>query len=229
MSTFIVACRGSDGVAVVADRRVVDRQRMELISDTERKAFVVGEKLVAAFDGANVAWVDILTDLQRAMERGAIEAFQDAVGVVRESFRSAWDRYAPLYPEEMQFNGFFAGLGDLTSGVAELAVVGPGGLADRVTQFQCGGSAGLKSQNLVRLLWDRKMPVDDLWKLGVFCCCYTATFDLTVGGVPTVHLVKDERGVEEVQPGEVAGVMAATDGVASRLPRQVLGMLSDPD
>ena len=229
MGTFVLAGRGADGAVMVADRRVVDRQRMELVSDMERKAFVIGDKLVLAFDGANVVWTDIVADLQGAMGRGEIEAFEDAVGIVRDSFRNAWNRYAAAFPEEMQFTGFLAGLSELTSGTAQLVMVGPGGLVDDIPEFQPGGAAGLRSQTLVRLLWRREMPVDDLWPLGVFCCGYTASFDLTVGGVPTVHVIRDTEGIEEVQPDSVARVLAAVEGAAARLPGQLLAAVRSPD
>lgn len=174
--TFLLAGRGSDGVVIVADRRVIDRHRLELITDTERKAFVAAEKLVLAFEGSNAVWRDILADVEDSLLFPELKTYHDAVSMVREAFRKVWELYAPAFPQEMQFNVFVAGLRELTSGPAQLVIVGPAGLVDDVPVFQCGGEAGLKSQNLVSLLWNQEMPVRDLWPLGVLCCGYTATF-----------------------------------------------------
>ena len=91
------------------------------------------------------------------------------------------------------------------------------GLTEEITDFQCGGFAGLKSQNLVRLLWDSSMTVDQLWRIGVFCCAQLSQYDLTVGGVPTVHLVRDDEGVEELTPSQIGAVYERSFEATGRL------------
>ena len=217
MGTFIVAGRGSDGVVVISDRRVVDRQRLELISDTERKAFAIAGKVVLAFDGSNAIWSDILREVEDAFQDSAVQTFEDAVAVVRRSLRKTWQLYAAAFPQETQFNAFVAALHGLTAGAARLAMVGPMGIVDEVPAFQCGGMAGLQSQSLVRLLWNTEWPVRNLWAVGVFCCAYAATFDLTVGGVPIVYLVRDGQGIEEIQADKVGRVVSDVHRVAGTL------------
>jgi hypothetical protein len=91
------------------------------------------------------------------------------------------------------------------------------GLTEEITDFQCGGFAGLKSQNLVRLLWDSSMTVDQLWRIGVFCCAQLSQYDLTVGGVPTVHLVRDDERVEELTPSQIGAVYERSFEATGRL------------
>ena len=215
--TFVLAGKGADGAVLIADRRVIDQHRLELVSDEHIKSVVVGDRYVLSFDGINSLWEGIPQHVKDSLAEMASSTFIDCLQAVSEGVRGVWKSYQSAIPDDLQFNVFVGGLREGSSGPTRLYTVGQMGLTEEITDFQCGGFAGLKSQNLVRLLWDSTLPVEQLWGIGVFCCAQLSKFDLTVGGMPTVHLVKDDEGVEELTPSQIGAVYDRSFEATDRL------------
>ena len=57
--TFVLAGKGADGVVLIADRRVIDQHRLELVTDEHIKSVVMDGRYVLALDGINSLWEGI--------------------------------------------------------------------------------------------------------------------------------------------------------------------------
>ena len=215
--TFVLTGKSADGAVLIADRRVIDQHRVERVTDEHIKSVVVGDRYVLSFDGINSLWEGIPQHVKDSLAEMASSTFIDCLQAVSEGVRGVWKSYQSAIPDDLQFNVFVGGLREGSSGPTRLYTVGQMGLTEEITDFQCGGFAGLKSQNLVRLLWDSSMTVDQLWRIGVFCCAQLSQYDLTVGGVPTVHLVRDDEGVEELTPSQIGAVYERSFEATDRL------------
>ena len=83
--TFVLAGMGADGAVLIADRRVVDQHRLELVTDEQLKSVVAGQRFVLSFDGINTLWEGIPRDVEDSLKEAGKTNFMSCLQAVRLS------------------------------------------------------------------------------------------------------------------------------------------------
>lgn len=204
--TLIIGARCKDGVAMVADRRMVRVGGME-VQEPERKLRQIGKVAIGRVG---------ISAVMDAMEKFLKDALSEGKAVI-----SAWDvttvaeevaeRYKAL---EADSRPFFPVI-DLANGQARLYQVAGGAPPGEMT-YQSWG-IGESYANIGRIFAWRDIPVNQAWHIMTILVAITARISSGVGGGIDAVLVRDDGDIEFVDEATTSEALKKSEALADQL------------
>ena len=203
--TLIIGARCKNGVAMLADRRMVRVGGME-VGEPEQKLRQVGEVVIGRVG---------LSPVMDAMEKFLSDALNEGKAVT-----SAWDvttvaedvaeRYKAL---EADSRPFFPVV-DLANAQARLYQVA-GGAPPGEMAYQSWG-IGESYANIGRIFAWRDIPVNQAWRIMTILMVIAARISSGVGDGIDAVLVKDDGSIEFVDEGATSNALKRSEALVDR-------------
>jgi len=205
--TLIIGVRGSDGIALGTDRKLMRGGEAHYAD----KIFVVND-VVFAVEGLTGLADDFLLLLgHEASRKKGFGTLYEAKTVAEDVVSELWGRYKKRLDDDSPIGAIMAGLESITDGPAKMYYIYPQGYGEGI-DFRCTGSGGPYATTLAKFLHKKEESVEDNARKIAFVIHWVSEdVDTNVGGIPQVAIIRDGKakiewlGPEEIQKqGETA-------------------------
>ena len=203
--TLIIGARCKDGVALVADRRMIRESYME-VQEPEQKLRQI-EKIVIG----RVGFLPVMDAIEKFLN-DALD--QDKTSATVWDVTTAAEEVAEKYKAlEADSKPFFPAV-DLANGQATLYHVGGGAPPGKVAH-QAWGIAEPYS-NITRLFTWQDMPVNQAWHVMAVLMAVAARVSLAVGDGMDAALVKDDGSINFIDQTATCNALKKGEALVDR-------------
>jgi len=222
LSTLIIGARCENGVVMVADRRT-----MRGTEYREEKKIQEFYKVIIAFAGLTGLKDKFLEMVEGVLRSTRAVNLSEAIIGVEDTMEAISDRYKERLEEEAQIVALLAGLEHLTSGKARLYHVFGNGYAEEV-DFLCIGHGQPYATSLAQGLYRPNLTMERMAEIGIFLTTWVEQVDSSVGGVPDVVFVENDKGIKNMERKKVEEIYNNALEITKKLPELLLKAIQDP-
>ena len=222
-STLIIAAKCKDGVVMVADRR------------TMRGTECREEKKINAFYNVSVAFAGLtglrdkfLETVGEVLHTARAVNLSEAIIGVEDTMALLSDRYKTRVGEDAQIVALLAGLERLTSGKAKLYHIFGFGYAEEI-DFLCMGHGARYATSIAQGLYHQGLIMETMAEIGIFIVNWVEELDSSVGGIPDVVFVKDEKGISNMDKAKVEEIYKKAGVITKKLPKFLPQAIQSPE
>ena len=225
MPTVICGVKCSDGVLIVADRRVTRGLEFE----EEKKIFQPFTGVVVGATGLTGITDKFLREVQIEARIRRVQNLDEAIEVIEDVVGRLQQRYAKrLFREKEAEKGLIeilvGGLEYLTHGNAQLYHVLPEGYAEAIKRYLIIGHGESYAQTLMKALYRENAKIENMLRVAIFPIVYIEELglDTSVGGLPQVYVVKhveqnQEGGLKELSDEEVQEIVNSVKPLVNKI------------
>jgi 20S proteasome alpha/beta subunit len=221
-STLIVAAKCKNGVVMVADRRTMRGTEYK-----EEKKIYEFYKVIIAFAGLTGLKDKFLEIVEGVLSATRVVNLGEAIVGVEDTMALISDRYEKRLGGEARIVALLAGLEHLTSGEAKLYHVFGNGYAEEV-DFLCIGHGAPYATSLAQGLYRSDLSMERMAEIGIFLSCWVEKVDSSVGGIPDVVFVENNKGIKDMEEVKVKQIYENAEEVAKILHELLPKAIQDP-
>ncbi len=221
-STLIVAAKCRDGVVMIADKRAMRGTEYK-----EEKKIYEFYKVVIAFAGLTGLKDKFLEMVEGVLRSARALNLGEAIIGVEDTMALLSNRYRERLRGEAHIVALLAGLEHLTSGKAKLYHVFGNGYAEEV-DFLCIGHGAPYATSLAQGLYQSNISMEEMAEIGIFLSSWVENVDSSVGGVPDVVFVENDKGGKDMERTKVEQIYKNAKEIAKKLPELLPKAIQDP-
>jgi len=202
-STLIIGVRGKDGIVIGSDRKVIRGGESDYEEKFEILNVGAGKDCIQVGFGAS-GYVGIKEDfiklfkqaLEQNLQSGVIRNLLDIKFIAEDMVISFENRYVPRLQTQVILEFLVCGLSELSSGKAELYVIGSGGYGEKVKYYHMIGHGSPYARTINQYLFDRSLlnslSLEDIVKrMAISFYWVGEEVDSYVGGKPSFFIMRD--------------------------------------
>lgn len=224
MATLIIGARCKDGIVLSADRRVMRGTEYK----EEKKLFEFHGVItaIAGLTGIRDKFIELSS---RTLAEIRVVNISEVIYGIEDTIKSLYERYKGRVPAgEEAIQALVAGLEGLRGGKGKLYHVGGGGFSEEV-DFVCVGHGSPYATALAKFLYAPELTVDKFSKIAIFLSTWVENVDATVGGIPDVVLITDDKGITYLKRSEVQKTREYAKAVMTTVPLLIEKAMEDPN
>lgn len=206
-STLIVAGKCKNGVVMIADRRT-----MRGTEYREEKKICEFYKVITAFAGLTGLKDKFLEMVEGVLRSTRAVNLSEAIVGVEDTMALISDRYKERLKGEARIVALLAGLEYLSSGKAKLYHVFGDGYAEEIN-FLCIGHGAPYATCLAQGLYKEDLSIEKMAEIGIFLVSWVENVDSSVGGIPDVVFVENDKGIGHMERTKVKQIYENTKRV----------------
>jgi len=221
-STLIIAAKCKDGVVMVADRRMM---RGTICSD--EKKITEFSKVSIAFAGLTGLRDKFLETVDGVLQAARAVNLSEAIIGVEDTMALISDRYKKRLGTATQMIALLAGLKNLSSGEAKLYHILGNGYAEEI-DFLCIGHGEPYATSIAQDLYHINLTMEAMAEIAIFIINWVEKLDSSVGGIPDVIFVKNDKGISDMDKAKVGEIYKKADEVTKKLPKFITKAIQNP-
>lgn len=201
--TLIIGVKSKDGIVIGSDSKIIRGGEVTF----DNKIFEKNNTIFAV-EGLTGIRDDFLLLLDNEIKnRRGIGTLYEMKVIVEDIIAVLVDRYSDRLGPDSQIGALMSGLENINSGAAKLYYIHGVGYGEQ-TNFLCSGHGGEYATSIAKFLCNRNLSVDENAKLVSFVISWISEdVDTTVGGDPTVKIIRDENIDIELFDSEIVQKM----------------------
>lgn len=221
-STLIIAAKCKDGVVMVADRRMM--RGTECGDEKKINEFY---KVSIAFAGLTGLRDKFLETVEGVLQAARAVNLSEAIIGVEDTMALISDRYQKRLGAATQINALLAGLKRLSSGGAKLYHIMGNGYAEEI-DFLCIGHGAPYATSIAQGLYHTSLTMEAMAEIAIFIINWVEKVDSSVGGIPDVVFVKNEKGIIDMDKAKVEEIYKKAGEVTKKLPKFLPQAIQSP-
>lgn len=221
-STLIIAARCKDGVVMIADRRT-----MRGTETREEKKINEFYKVSVAFAGLTGLRDKFLETVDGVLQAARAVNLSEAIIGVEDTMALISDRYKTRLGEDAQIIALLAGLEHLNSGKAKLYHIFGSGYAEEI-DFLCMGHGARYATSIAQGIYHQGLTMETMAEIGIFIVNWVEELDSSVGGIPDVVFVKDEKGIDDMDREKIGEIYKKASEVTKKIPKLLPKAIGNP-
>jgi len=212
-STLVIAAKCKDGVVMIADRRMI--RGTEHSHEKKINAFY---KVSVAFAGLTGLRDKFLETVEGVLRAARAVNLSEAIIGVEDTMALISDRYKTRLGRDAQIVALLAGLEHLSSGEAKLYHILGNGYAEKI-DFLCIGHGAPYATSIAQDLYHTSLTMEAMAEIAIFIINWVEKIDSSVGGIPDVVFVKNEKGINDMDKAKVEEIYKKASEVTKKLPK----------
>ena len=220
--TLIIAGRCKDGVVIVADRRT-----MRGTEHSEEKKIHEYYNVVTAFAGLTGLKDKFLEMVEGVLRGTRALTLSEAIVGIEDTMCMISNRYKERLKGNAGIVALLSGLKNLTSGRAFLYHVFSEGYTEEIN-FLCIGHGAPYATCLAHDLYRPDLTMEKMAEIGIFVVSWVENVDSSVGGIPDVVFIKDEKGISDMDKDKVKTIYENSKVLAKSWSKLIPKVINNP-